>query len=434
MGNFSTIYLIPIGLIWITSIIWVISDAKRRNMPWVFWGIATLLFWLIPYALYFISGWFSTLLSRLPMPWGLQLVDRYLYREIFKMTIVTVLGIAFIILANNIYTSADLFAQKKLEADENIAIDVIAMINLLDTPAMVVLAFPVAALIGVMLSLGMLGQGGELTAIRTGGISLPRMILPVIIISLGFSALTYYLSQKVVPWCGEKSMEMKEEYLSDKEKNVERHVLFKNGEMVVYAARFNTKDKNFNKITIIEEDENGLYHFWLAYTGMFKDDKLIVQQVKHYICDQDAMVQRYDILPRYEFPFPKELQEIHEKKRDAFTLAAGDLATKIQRLEESGIDPLAAKIDQQFQISVPLACTIFSFVGFFFSIYNPRKEVSVGVLYAILIAFIYYVFMAIIRSLAKQDQEILRNPYIAAWITNVFFFMFGIFLFTKVRR
>ena len=178
----------------------------------------------------------------------------------------------------------------------------------------------------------------------------------------------------------------------------------------------------------------GLSHFWLAYTGMFKGDMLIVQQVKRYICDGNAMVQRYDILPRHEFPFPKELQEIHEKKRDAFTLAAGDLATKIQRLEESGIDPLAAKIDQQFQISVPLACTIFAFVGFFFSIYNPRKEISVGVLYAILIAFIYYVFMAIIRSLAKQDQEILRNPYIAAWLTNVFFFIFGIFLFTKVRR
>lgn len=446
MLKLSIIYLIPIILLWIASIVWVISDAKRRKLPWLFWGIATFFLWLIPYGLFHLSRVSSGFFNRFSLPVGLQLVDRYLYREIFKMTVVTVLGIAFIILANNLYTTADLFAQKKIEAKEAtgqtdkttekvIDLKILAKINLLDTPAMVVLAFPVASLIGVMLALGILGSGGEITAIRTGGISLPRLLLPIILISFVFSAFTYVLSQKVVPWCGERSTQLKEEYLTDKEANVERHPIFKNKDMVIYAQRYNTKEKTLGKITVIQEDENGLFRFWLGYTGLFKPDKLIIHQVKEYICDSDAKLLRYrDKIPRVVFPFPTELQTIHEKKRDAFSYAAGDLATKIQRLEESGIDPLAAKIDQQFQISVPLACTIFSFVGFFFSIYNPRKEASAGILYAILIAFIYYVFMAIIRSLAKQDQEILRNPYFAAWLTNVVFFIFGVVLFTKVRR
>ncbi len=311
---------------------------------------------------------------------------------------------------------------------------IIASINLLDTPASVVLAFPVATLIGVMLALGILGQGSEITAMRTGGISLLRLMMPVVLLSVIFSGLTYYLSQSVVPWCGKKSVELKTVYIAGEQANEERHVIFKYGDVVIYGARFNVKTKQFTKVTVYERDPLGWNHFWLAYSGAFKGDNLVLNEVKVFIADENGKLQRREVIPTEKIPFPEEMQEVHEKKMDSFSLAAGDLATKIQRFEESGIDPLALKIDQQFQISVPLACTIFAFVGFIFSLYNPRKEASVGVLYAILIAFIYYVFMAFIRSLAKQDQEILRNPYIAAWVTNVVFFLFGVVLFWKVRR
>jgi lipopolysaccharide export system permease protein len=429
----NIIWIIIISIIWILSIIWVAYDSKKRGSSWIIWIFLTLFFWLVPYGLFLLTRVISNILLRLSFPIGFQLVDRYLYMEIIKMTVVTVLGIAFIILANNIYNSADMFAQKKTAG--KVPLEAIAAINLLDTPASVVLAFPVATLIGVMLALGILGQGGETTAIRTGGISLQRLILPVLILSVGFSVVNYYLSQDVVPWCAEKSANLKTKYLlGEKEANVERHVLFKHEDRIIYAARYDMKSRDLTKVTAFWQDDKGLYHIWLSYKGVFKGNELKLYDVKKYVCDADAQLQRYEPSAQEALPFPAELQAIHEKKRDAFTLAAGDLATKIQRFEESGIDPTAAKIDQQFQISVPLACTIFAFVGFIFSLYNPRKEVSVGVLYAILIAFVYYVFMAVIRSLAKQEQDILRNPYLAAWLTNFVFFIFGLILFKQVRK
>jgi len=423
---------IIVFLLWGLSALWITVDARRKGFRWVIWGIATLFFWIIPLIIYLFKRPPSPRRTlNIPLPKGLQLVDRYLYLEIIKMTVVTVFGIAFIILANNIYNSADMMVRKDLPP---VPLKIIAEINLLDTPAMVVLAFPVATLIGVMLALGILGQGSEITAMRTGGLSLSRLIIPVIIISLGFSVLTYFLSQRAVPWCGEKSQELKTIYIAGERADEERNPIFKSENMVIYAARFNTKNKQLTKITVYEKDELGWYHFRLAFSGSFNGDQLILNDVKKYITDGLGKLQRYEVVPREALPFPRELQEIHETKRDSFSYAAGDLATKIQRFQESGIDPLAAEIDQQFQISVPLACTIFAFVGFIFSLYNPRKEASVGVLYAILIAFVYYVFMAFIRTLAKHDQEILKNPYIAAWLTNVVFAIFGAVLFWKVRK
>jgi lipopolysaccharide export LptBFGC system permease protein LptF len=79
-----------------------------------------------------------------------------------------------------------------------------------------------------------------------------------------------------------------------------------------------------------------------------------------------------------------------------------------------------------------VACFIFSFVGFIFSVFSPRKETFMGMLYAIILVLIYYILISIFKSLGKQG--IIPYPLISAWTTNVIFLCFGIYIFYKVRR
>ncbi|MCK4719695.1 LptF/LptG family permease, partial [bacterium] len=90
------------------------------------------------------------------------------------------------------------------------------------------------------------------------------------------------------------------------------------------------------------------------------------------------------------------------------------------------------KTDLHFKYSTPVACFIFSFVGFIFSVFSPRKETFMGMLYAIILVLIYYILISIFKSLGKQG--IIPYPLISAWTTNVIFLCFGIYIFYKVRR
>ncbi len=62
------------------------------------------------------------------------------------------------------------------------------------------LSFPLALLIGSIITYGELGEHYELVALKSAGISLQRFMMPLLIVSMFFSGLTYYFSDNVLPY------------------------------------------------------------------------------------------------------------------------------------------------------------------------------------------------------------------------------------------
>ncbi|HEX9745803.1 MAG TPA: LptF/LptG family permease [bacterium] len=358
----------------------------------------------------------------------MRLIDKYIASMVAMFVIAAVFSFAVLIVCNNFYASSELLFKK------DIPFKLVAMINLLDAPATIVLSLPVASLFGVMLAIGQLGRSSEITAMRCGGISLLRIMVPVLFLSVLLSVMTYYMDERLVPIASEKAHDLKKALEGDKAVHLKQDVFLRNDSgMIIYAASFDTNTKALNRIQVLERENKDWIRITNAYNGRFEGDNLILMNGDTFLYDEKGeMIGAEEIRGEVAKYFPETLQDIHEETRDASTLAGGEIAEQIARSVEAGLDPVAYETDLQFKRSTPVACLIFSFVGFIFSVFSPRKEMFVGMLYAIILVLVYYVLISVFKSLGKQG--IIPYPVISAWATNVMYLAFGIYIFVTVRR
>jgi LPS export ABC transporter permease LptG len=338
-----------------------------------------------------------------------------------------VFAFSILIICNNFYASSDLLFEK------HIPFGTVAMINLLDAPATIVLSLPVACLFGVMLAIGQLGRQSEITAMRCGGVSLLRIMIPVLILSVLFSGVTYLLDEEIVPKASQRAFELRSALEGDEALNIKQNVFFRNDQgTIIYAGQYDTDSLGLARVMLYEHESDDWTRISVAFTGQFEGDEIVLNNGRTFLFNERAELVGREAIRELRREFPRELQEVHEEQRDASTLAGGEISEQISRLREAGMDPIAYQTDLNFKYSTPVACFIFSFVGFIFSVFSPRKETFVGMLYAIILVLIYYVMISVFKSLGKQG--IIPYPLISAWSTNVAFLVFGVYIFTRVRR
>ena len=66
------------------------------------------------------------------------------------------------------------------------------------TPQFIYYVIPIAALLSVLVTFGLLARSSELTVMKACGISLYRTALSVVVLSLGFSAVLFSLEQRLM--------------------------------------------------------------------------------------------------------------------------------------------------------------------------------------------------------------------------------------------
>jgi LPS export ABC transporter permease LptG len=360
----------------------------------------------------------------------MRIIDKYIMREVGLFVLVGIFGFTILIIGNNFYALSDLIFQKK------VAFSDLLMITLLDTPATMVLSLPVATLFGVMLSIGRLAMDSELVAMRTGGISLTRILMPLLVISLFFSGLTYYMGEKLVPIASETSKLIKEEKIKGKQYHLKNNIFFKRSdEFIIAVNTYNAEDKSLTRPVIWYRDDTGDIHIYTAFAGKFEGDELLLAEVNHHVFDGKDKYHNLKYIEKLEtlkLPFPEVLQEVHSDDAGASGLAASDLRGQISNLEQSGQDPSVARTNLAFKYATPIACTIFSFVAFMFSVLNPRKERYSGVFMALVLIFIYYISQTVFKSLGEKG--VVSPPELAAWATNLIFLTIGIVTFSKTSK
>src|SRR5690606_31402437 len=76
------------------------------------------------------------------------------------------------------------------------------------TPFLFSFIIPIATLAGALLAIGRLSSDNELIAIRSSGINLFRMLLPILIIGFILSLFCVILNNKIIPSAHLKTREM----------------------------------------------------------------------------------------------------------------------------------------------------------------------------------------------------------------------------------
>lgn len=357
----------------------------------------------------------------------MKIIDKYIWKELAVFFIGIILGFVVLMTGNTLYLMSELIFNKR------IPIGIVSQIVLLRTPAMFVLGFPVATLFAVLLTLGRLARDSEVIAMRSSGISMVRIIAPVLVFSVVISILTFWLNEKIVPQANHISQNYVRQFwvadiVEDAKENVFFHV---SDELVLYTSAYNKASKKMGSLTFFELDPLGFPSISVVDAGHFEDKYLVLENGVSFEFDRQAMAKQsamFDVLIK---DISREMQELYGETRSPQEMTGPQLKDLIDRYAENNMRQNALETDYFFKFSIPVANLMFAMVGLLFSVVSPRKENAAGVIFAIVCIAFYWILMTVMRSLGQNGTI---EPWIAAWGQNIVFFVLGLPLLFVVNR
>ena len=119
--------------------------------------------------------------------------DRYLLREMVGPFVLALVGLLLFLLLNIVLSLTPLMV------DRGIGMSTVLRLVILELPGLFVLAVPMAALFATFLGLGRLMHDREIMAFESIGISLRRMLLPLIVAAAVLSAFDFAINNWAAP-------------------------------------------------------------------------------------------------------------------------------------------------------------------------------------------------------------------------------------------
>jgi len=149
------------------------------------------------------------------------------------------------------------------------------------------LALPISILLSSIMTYGNLSEHNELTAIKSAGISLIRVILPIFVIVCGLSVLAFYFNNRVVPYGNLRAYSLLYDITTKKAAFNIKEGTFYYG-LPGFAVKINDKDPDGGKIRQVmiynHQKDLGNINLTLADSGKMYtilDDHYLILELFH---------------------------------------------------------------------------------------------------------------------------------------------------------
>ncbi len=202
----------------------------------------------------------------------MKTLDKYILKSFLQPFFATFLIILFVLVMQALWLVFDNLAGKGISI--GIILKFLWYTTLLMTPQ----ALPIGVLLSSIMTLGSLSENYEFAATKSAGVSLPRMVRPLIFLTLFLSAVNFLFLNNVYPYAMLKQLNMKV--------NIKK----KQPAIALVAGSFNTELPNF-QIKFDEkygEDDNLLKEVMIYDLSARKGNNKIITAKKGKILSEEG--------------------------------------------------------------------------------------------------------------------------------------------------
>ena len=380
----------------------------------------------------------------------MNLLDCYLFKSVLGTCLAAVALLTFVLTFGNVVR--DLMSY--VLAGQLPALTVVHLVWLW-VPAMAIYAVPMGLLTGVLLTLGRLSADSEITAMRTGGISLARVARPVLIVGALGATLALYINFESMPHA---RVSYEREFADALRTNPLSFIVpktfirsFKGN--VIYVGEKN--GASLRDIWIWELDsQQRVRRLIRAESGRIDYDEAsnsLVPTLVNAKAEERSAENPEDFSKSPKAPSVDKIEEVRlsldryfgknaEKMKDDWLTYDG-LQAKRANLAAETVPPEKTKEHARAQIKLALifhekwnlALAVFSFalIGVPLGIKVSRRETSANLGVALALVIGFYLLTAAVKSLDRHPEY---HPEILLWVPNALFLGLGVWLFSRIDR
>lgn len=303
-------------------------------------------------------------------------------------------------------------------------------------PVIFVQILPLAILTTMVLTLGGLGRTNETTAMRACGVSLWRIVQPLMALALVLSFLLLLLNEFLIPWNAKQLNQLLEVKLKGKQtvELTRNEIWYRSGRRIINIALADPQQMRLQGVTLFSFNdgqklrsrldapsvsyENGQ---WLAPRSVERFFDPVTGDLTETL-EEDRRVFELDRTP--------EDFTSHENFNNALNFR--ELRAIANKLEREGYDATRQRVDMHNRLAAPFTCLIMGFLGIPFALQRGRNSnIALGIGLSLGIGVVYFILQSLVTAFGYSRAV---PPLLAAWITNVIFLMFGIWLLLNLKE
>jgi lipopolysaccharide export system permease protein len=356
-------------------------------------------------------------------------LDRYLTRSLL-LPLGGSLG-SFLTLA----VIVDLFEKLDTFLDNAVPTGLVVQYYVATLSFLFIIVLPVATLIAVLFALGGMARRNELIAMTASGVSLYRILRPVLVVGLAMSLVGLAFSTELVPRGNHHSSEIYDHEIKGRPRisGSQRRDLsyLGSGGRFFLIRRFDGDAGSMEDVVLQQFTEGTLVHRVDAERADWDGNRWVFHDgyIRHF---------RENGPPKVESFSERTFDDMTETPRDFLRpdkepdeMTLPELRDHIRRTAASGGDVTGLHVDLQTRFSFPFASFIVVLLGAPLTGAIRRGGHALGFGLALLVGFVYYILLQIGETYGHNGT---MPPVLAAWIPNIFFLALGLVGLWRTRK
>jgi lipopolysaccharide export system permease protein len=356
----------------------------------------------------------------------MRLLDRYVIRNFLEAYFYCIAAFFSIWLVFDISDNISTFL------DERLPLHRVLHYYLTQVPQIFVILLPISLLLGLLFCLGRMSRANEIVSMLTAGISLPRLLFPLLLIGMLTSAGAFALNYTLAPHADLARRTFIEETHSRRNYKGITGQIFRNraDNRTWFIQSFRPGENQFNNVQVLQQDaDDNITRDYLASRAIYRPETKgwELQTVKIVDYDVAGNIKTSRIVPSFvvkdwsETPFRLASANVH-----ADSLSVPELRDYLNFNADFPavlLAPFATHL--QYRLALPWSCLVVVFIAAPLSIGFSRRGILANVATAILLVFAMNFLTHLFLALGEGYRI---SPWLAAWTPNVIFAIVGLYL------
>lgn len=358
----------------------------------------------------------------------MRILDRYLLREFLTYLALGLLGFIVIFIVVDLIEKMDVFL------DHRAPFPLVVQYFLNLTPEVVVKMLPVALLLATFLALGQLNKFGELTAMRAGGLSLVRILVPVfgvaavcVLVSLAFGELVVPAATRARDTIFEERIQRIQRSSPTERADV---TYLGRGGRIWLVGLYLVPQKRMHDVSLQEFKKGQLVRRIDAREATWDGQRWVFVSgfVRTFRDGRESAEEFGSMTVTGLAEVPDDFAKEGHKPDQMNWL---ELRQYVERLRASGARVENYLVDLHLKLAFPLIGFIVVMIGAALSTRLRMQGAALGFGLSIAISFLYYGVMRAMQALGHNGA---LPPYVAAWAADVVFGTVGLVMLSQAQR
>jgi len=357
-----------------------------------------------------------------------KILHRYVLREFVSYLVFGLLGFIAIFIVVDIFEKIDVFLDHSAEIGQ------VASFYLFRAPEVVVQVLPVALLLSTFLTLGQLNKFGELTAMRTSGMSLNRILLPIFQTGFAAVAVSLLLGEFVVPGANHRRDVIYDEHIQNRkiESVTERAdvTLLGQGGRIFYMRLYLVNEKRMHEVSLQEFRRGELVRRVDAAEATWDGKQWVFSS---------GFVRTFENGQEHARPFDRmavtgireEPEDFAKESRQPSEMNYFELRRYVEKLRASGARVSNYLVDLHLKLAFPLVNLVVVAIGASIATRLRSSSAALGFGLSVGISFLYYAVMRTGQALGHNGA---LPPYVAAWMGDMAFALVALLMLARAQR